>query len=167
MQNLTNEVLRFPLSFRFTAHFEDIFVVRGIPQRKRGTLYSPQWDDGTLLFRYSGADAIERRLAVHFSPAPTQRNGSAVDFQIMLAADESQKILLSLTVSETNETSNFSHKSHTTSPRETTRISTDDPLLNQVLDRSLRDLTMLRSTLGTDGLLCRGRAMVCHAFWTR
>ena len=103
LQNLTNEVLRFPLSFRFNAHFEDIFVVRGIPQRKRGTLYSPQWDDGTLLFRYAGADAIERRLAVHFSPAPTRRNGSAADFQMELAADESQKILLSLTVSETNE----------------------------------------------------------------
>ena len=156
LQNLTNEVLHFPLSFRFTTHFEDIFVVRGVPHRKRGTLYSPQWNDGTLLSRYSGADEIERQLAVNFSPGPTQRNGNAVDFQIMLAADESQKILLSLTVSEGNEGRSFSHKTRTTPPRETTRISTDDPLLNQVLDRSMRDLTMLRSTLGTAGYYAAG-----------
>ena len=156
LQNLTNEVLRFPLSFRFNAHFDDIFAVRGIPQRKRGTLSSPQWDDETLLFRYSGADAIERELTVNFSPTPAQRNENAADFQIMLAADESQKISLSLTVSETKGTSNFRHKSHTTSSRETTRISTDDPLLNQVLDRSMRDLAMLRSDLGTETYFAAG-----------
>ena len=149
LQNLTNQAVRFPLSFRFTAHFEDIFVVRGIPQRKRGTLYSPQWDDETLLFRYSGADAIERKLAVNFSPTPARRNENVADFQIELVANGSQEILLSLTVSETNGSTSFSHKTHTTPPRETTQISSDDPFLNQVLDRSLRDLAMLRSSLGT------------------
>ena len=36
------------------------------------------------------------------------------------------------------------------------QISTDDPHLNQVLDRSLRDLTMLRSTLGTADYFAAG-----------
>ncbi len=169
LQNLTNEVVRFSLSFRFAAHFEDIFAVRGIPQRNRGTLYSPQWHDETLLFRYSGADTIERQVAVNFSPAPSQTKAGHAHFDLELAAKESREISVSQRISETDPDELEGHALSCPSVAGTrrrtplhernkavTQVRTDDPFLNQVLDRSLRDLTMLRSNLGTETYFAAG-----------
>ena len=153
VRSLTNEAIRFRLSLNFQSHFEDIFAVRGMKQMKRGTLYSPKWINEELAFRYAGADKVDRVLTIHFSPIPDRSEESAAYYDIKLPADGCQEISLSLRVAEGRASSapcisGTRVAAATASPQDRMPISTDNALLNRVLDRSLRDLTMLRSGLG-------------------
>jgi glycogen debranching enzyme len=172
VQNLTSKALSIPLALIFRSNFEDIFAVRGVHQLKRGTLHAPEWRDGVLYLRYLGADAIHRELAAHFSPTPLETQEHLAHYQIELAAQSFQEISISLRLSETGAQNSpqpspdlafdFQSRQSFTEAiddswlQDKTRISTDNPLLNRVLDRSLRDLCMLRSSLGTTNYFAAG-----------
>ena len=165
LQNLTSEPVRFSLALTFSAAFEDIFAVRGLFQGKRGTLFPPAWDKGVLQFRYAGADAIERELAIHFSSDPDKTRPGIAQFTIELLPKGRQELHVSLraSTSEARTTATnwkrpdrpesrgiFASQSQTRSLEEKTEIQSDSLLLNRVLERSLRDLDMLRSELGNN-----------------
>ena len=149
-RNLTNEAVQFSFSLIFQSHFEDIFAIRGMKQRNRGTLYSPDWTNEELSLRYAGADGVDRVLTIHFSPPPDRTEEAAAHYDFKLGANAYQEISVSLRVLEGHAPScpSISGTRRRTSLQDRTQVSTDNPLLNQILDRSLRDLAMLRSNLG-------------------
>jgi glycogen debranching enzyme len=172
LENLTTEQARFPLGLAFQSDFEDLFAVRGFRQRKRGTLLTPEWTNGVLHFCYQGADSIFRQLEVHFSPLPYAKAGASAHFQVDLAPDDRKQFLILLRVSESPErkiAKRFSgltngYGSDTTLFRDddfpsyarVTRVISDNPDFDGVLDRSLRDLDMLRTNLGTNSYFAAG-----------
>lgn len=89
-----------PLAFSFSSAFEDIFEIRGLTGKARGTIQQPAWDGDTLHLAYNGTDDVARRLRIHFSPPPTSVEGTSARFQLSIAPRASSTISISLTPSE-------------------------------------------------------------------
>lgn len=162
-QNLTREPIRIPLALKFSSAFEDIFTIRGLYAGKRGTIHPPTWTThGILSFRYDGADKVARELAIQFSPRPNNTKESMAQFVIDLDPQERRQLSISLFLSSSETGARTKHRHRPDSLRMAasedqirwlegkTRIETDSMLLNRIMDRSLRDLAMLRNELGKD-----------------
>lgn len=159
LRNLTNEPIRFSLEFRFDAGFEDIFAIRGLFQGKRGTCADPKWENDTLNFAYAGADKINRALAIRFSPPPEEKPSKGATYHIQLDSRGLEKVQVGLAVS-TSESRNDAigwpegnneqkGKAKELPPwlANKTKFHCSSQILTRIMDRSLRDLGMLRSTL--------------------
>jgi glycogen debranching enzyme len=128
----------------FAASFEDMLVIRGIDPGRRGTLHGPQWDDGRLLLQYDGADGRRRTTSISFAPAPDDRAGSSPRFHLCLEPEATATI--KVTVDVRDEGPGRLEVSPTPSgrpPFEHVIVRTDNPLLNNVIERSFEDLRML------------------------
>jgi glycogen debranching enzyme len=161
--NFSVERALVPLTVRLRSGFESIFVVRGAQPKRRGTLHRPRWKGSTLEFRYDGADRIQRSLSVAFDPSPRNTDDTTARFELELDAQQSVTVSVSLQVAESPADRPNAH--HSIGHEEVTRIrsllqhSSDDWMrsaarvrsndleLNRVLDRSLRDLHVLRTKL--------------------
>ncbi len=157
VRNLTTEPVHFSLEFRFEAAFEDIFAIRGLFQGKRGTLHKPEWRDDTLCFRYTGADKVERVLAIQFAPSPNEKLAKGAGYRIRLDARglHETKVTLRVSTSENPDYAIRSPADHASQKAKglrrwfetTAEVRSSSQILTRVMDRSMRDLGILRSTL--------------------
>jgi glycogen debranching enzyme len=151
-----------PIALAWSARFEDVFAVRGMPPGKRGRLHRPRWRDGVLTFAYDGADGIARTLAVHVSPAPRRTQGATARFELAVGAGQERAIVSRLVVGETRagQAADASEQRPSRPARgdradaerqwlsEHPSIRSNSLLLDAVVDRSLRDLRVLLTELG-------------------
>ncbi len=153
-QNLTSERISFSFSLSFRSQFEDLFAIRGYSQKTRGVLHDPTWKDGALHFLYEGADIINRETIIHFSPSPTETQSECAYYAVELSSEERKRFFVSLAISESAKQSarvradarRMMHRaSHS---KNKPAIRSDSFFLNNVMNRSLRDLEMLQSHLG-------------------
>lgn len=163
---LTNFGVRtadFPLDFDFAAHFDDVFEIRGLEPRKRGRSLRPRWSKGVLYFPYRGADAIFRVLEVHFSPAARRSGPTGARLQLRIPPGKTERVQVSLLVSESKQPSEARpqkrarfafpaiasrlQKSAHGDFQRNTEVRSGSDLLTGVIQRSLRDLRVLRSRL--------------------
>ncbi|MGI8569874.1 MAG: glycogen debranching N-terminal domain-containing protein [Methylocella sp.] len=63
-RNFSLEEVELPFALEFAAGFESIFVLRGAPPGKRGSMHVPEWKDHHIRFSYLGADDILRRRGI-------------------------------------------------------------------------------------------------------
>lgn len=170
--NLTFRPVDFPVSLTFLASFEDVFAIRGMPQERRGYICEPTWENGSLNLSYKGADKIYRSVTVHFSPSPIEADGTTAGFNVRLQPRESKQILVSLSVAESRDLAEVQTVSRPqldlerveSALRRTsaewlegyTQVRSDSLVLNKIMDRSLRDLGMLRSYIGGDEYFAAG-----------
>ncbi len=148
----------------FSSSFEDIFEIRGFNPKKIGKDLKPAWQDGVLVLSYKGADGIDRRLEIHPEPEPRQRT-SAAEFVLDVGPGEKQHIRLTLHIIETcqhPERPQTIHADPDAVVHSITRraqdwlgthaeVSSDNERLNEVTNRSLLDLGLLKSVL--DGMM--------------
>ena len=162
-QNFEPERIELPVALAFRSAFEDVFAIRGLLPEHIGVLHPPSWEDGRLGFRYHGADGVYRSLTVAFSPRPHATHGTTAHFNVVLEPESQAQILVSLYVAETPDLSvlqqqehaqpdlkhvqAFLHRSARAWLDYQTVFTSDNPLLNAILERSLRDLRVLRSTI--------------------
>ena len=160
-QNLSMDAVSFDVSLTFQSAFEDIFQVRGAEPDHRGTLEPPAWRDGALHLRYAGADQVLRQLTISADPHPAQTSASTGTFHIALQPRATQSVKLSLALTESQGKPAAGSRAHVARDLKriddkleqrvhqwlahTTNIQCDSLLVNQVLDRSWRDLEMLAS----------------------
>jgi glycogen debranching enzyme len=171
-ENYQQEDQDFPVSFRLSAGFEDIFTVRGRPTKKRGKVHPPAWHDGCLFFRYDGTDGIHRSLTVQAHPEPDERDGTRFALPIHLGPRGQAEIRLWLQIAESAHAEEveprrqsapdfdamvrkLSERSQKWLAHQTQHKSSNREL-NKVLDRSLADLHVLRSTLNGEGYFAAG-----------
>jgi glycogen debranching enzyme len=104
LRNFTDETIALPLSLEFCTTFESMFVLRGAPSGKRGTLLAPEWDETAVRFCYEGADDIRRTLLVDFSlppiVAPRTTEQTVAHFELSLASRASQDLIVTCRVDE-------------------------------------------------------------------
>ena len=160
----------FPLKLRFDARFEDIFDIRGLLQEHPGKLHDPAWHDDQLVFEYDGADHRNRKLTVRFDPAPQSKDGTGVEWRIRLGAHQRQQLKVSLVASvrvvdgaqsgaargagggmsdqkilERGQRTG-AHRGAGSSAGETfAQVRSNSRLLDGIIDRSFKDLQILRS----------------------
>jgi glycogen debranching enzyme len=171
-QNFDPGAVRFPLTLTFAAAFEDIFVVRGAVPKEQGRIYPPMWRDGALWFRYDGADGVYRRLTVQCDPAPARVDVNALQFDITMDSRAQCDVVVALRLLEAPDRATVAAAPPAVPDvgrvqaaleaeaaqwlNGQTRVESDSLLLNNVLDRSLRDLLVLRSTLAGDAYFAAG-----------
>jgi glycogen debranching enzyme len=172
LQNYGPKPIEFPIALAFQAEFEDVFAIRGLLPRQPGSLHPPEWKSGTLRFSYSGADHVERALNIQFDPPPSETDGTTAHFHIALESRASRKIRVVLSITETSEPQRT--HSHSDQPadlhrvkqslrdvagdwlKDQTSVHTDSLLINDLLERSFRDLRMLRMHSGQEEFFAAG-----------
>lgn len=171
-QSFERKRIEFPIALAFSAEFEDIFAVRGLLPEMKGEVQSPRWHGGILSFHYNGADGLHRRLSVRFSPRPRSVDGATANFDVSLEPGESRQILVSLVMAESPERGDVQpdkparpnlkrveaaeQRSADQWLGKPTRVVSNSLLLNSIIDRSLRDLYLLRSSLGDHSFFAAG-----------
>jgi glycogen debranching enzyme len=150
-----------PLSFEFESHFEDIFEIRGLHAKKIGSENKPEWHDGVLVLSYSGADGVLRRTEVHFDPPPIKTSGNSAEYQLKLNAGQREQLKISFEIVETqkkpavgkrprSKTDEVAHSIDRASHEWLAGyadLESNSVQLNQVMQRSLLDLGILKSEL--------------------
>jgi glycogen debranching enzyme len=168
-RNFSLGEVELPVALEFAAGFESIFVLRGAPQGKRGTMHVPEWSDHHIRFRYLGADDILRSLDVGFSlppiVAPRTSEKTIANFDITLKPQESKDLIVSFHVEEIPSGKAGPTRFHPAPTLEEVRhfrartsaewlagfvnVHRSDDVLDEVLRRSLSDIRLLR--LNRDG----------------
>jgi len=172
IRNYWRKQIKCPLTLSFEADFEDVFAIRGLLKEQPGKCQPPEFEDGALSFVYDGADDVTRSLVIHFSKPPERIDDASVKFTFDLRPEESQEILVSLTVLEVEESKKVEKVEHDKPDldnvrqylkresdewlQDQTRIHSDSLLLNRVLERSMRDLRTLRSNLEAEEYFAAG-----------
>jgi glycogen debranching enzyme len=162
-QNYGLEAVEIPITLTFKAEFEDIFAVRGLLQKRFGELHSPEWMDGVLTFSYKGADGLFRGLRIYFDPAPTRTEETTAHFDLKLGGKETSLLKAAFVVSEgptreealrdghgardANEIERVLKEASDEWLKGFTVVHSDSWILNRLLQRSIRDLRVLRSNL--------------------
>jgi glycogen debranching enzyme len=154
--------VEFPMSLTFRADFEDVFIVRGLLGEKRGTKRAPCWHDGTLCFLYHGSDDIYRSVQVSFSPPPDRTTETGAEFRVQLPPGATQRYEVALTLRESAHLADVqprppaapqwkqaeaaANRSADQWLADQTHVGSDSVFLEEILERSLRDLRVLRTT---------------------
>lgn len=161
--NFGVEPLELPISMTFRSEFEDVFEIRGLLPEQTGRCHSPRWQDGALSFIYEGSDGLFRCLAIQFSTPPTATDGATAHFRFSLEPQQAWQLAVSLDIRESQTHRDAQPPAHEppdlaqvktvleTSTEEWlgehTQVHSDSLVLNQIMNRSLRDLRALRSRL--------------------
>jgi glycogen debranching enzyme len=163
--NFGVQAIDLPVAIRLRTNFESLFAVRGAKPQHRGTLADPRWAGATLHFEYQGADQLRRTLDATFEPAAQPGSDGAATFHLHVEPQSAQTIRLSLQIAESplheqggalRAAAPGHHVEHARRAQaqsgddwmaHATRLHSDDPRLNRVMDRSLRDLHMLATPL--------------------
>ncbi|WP_165779877.1 amylo-alpha-1,6-glucosidase [Mesorhizobium sanjuanii] len=165
IQNFGHQAHSFPLTFNFRAGFEDIFNVRGLAHENFGRCERPGWSDGRLQLVYHGTDRLRRTVTIAFSPAPDRRRGATAAFGLQVPAGDTRTIAVTIELKEHSEeveaeqlnqqpVAALNHlvgslqDSSEQWLEQHTKLTSDSALLNSIIERSLRDLAVLRSRLG-------------------
>ncbi len=161
IRNYDVEEHELPLSFQFRAAFEDVFEIRGLHPKKTGKEIRPEWQNNVLVLSYRGADGISRRLEVHPDPKPEKTWANGAEFTVKLRPEQESQIKLSFRIVETREDVHEPHRHRfNSSPvakdighrsrdwlAKYAEVESDNPVLNEVMERCLLDLRVLKSSL--------------------
>jgi glycogen debranching enzyme len=153
VQNFDQKAHQSRMVVRFDADFADLFEARGIKRDRRGVRTVTKQDDETILFRYVGLDDVVRLTRVHFDPPPDRLDNHQAVYEVGLAPGERKSAFI--TVSYGTELPDASRMQSFGSAMRASRralharasqasaITSSNQLLNQVLCRSIADITML------------------------
>ena len=150
LRNWNQDGVIVPIELQFGGDFSDVFCVRGLLELRPGTAGPPEWAGHTLHFVYHGADNVRRSLAVTVPDALEQSGETGCAGVIRLDARATLTLTVRLTLSETpmsgERSPTMPARSAPSGPAEKrATMSSDSVLVNQLLDRSFRDLDLLRT----------------------
>lgn len=125
----------------------DVFAIRGLASLRPGKP-DLRWEGDELVFAYDGSDGVHRELRVKISGTLARREGASITFGIALEPHDSCRISLDYVVREY----------HPAKERKRARRVAGDSesLLERAVDRGLRDLRTLRTTLDQDRFFAAG-----------
>jgi glycogen debranching enzyme len=177
------------LSFAFSSDFADVFEVRGIRRKRRGTTTSSAIGPNSVALDYYGLDDQRRQTIVVFEPKPHRLEGNAAFYNIELPPGATVSIFV--TTHCDPDTRNGYHlpfrkalRGAFHERREASRgvatVTTSNDIFNEVIWRSMADLAMLSTatpqgpypyagipwystTFGRDGLITAMQMLWCDA----
>jgi glycogen debranching enzyme len=164
LTNFSSDDIEVPISICLRSRFSSLFEVRGAQPKRRGTLHPPRWRGRRLELQYDGADRVRRTLTVSFDPVPDDTDGTSAGFRLSIAQQQTATVSVSLKLDET-AADDEPQAEHGDSPEigqvrravqrsgddwlaQATRVESSSRVLARVLDRSLRDLHLLRTCFG-------------------
>jgi glycogen debranching enzyme len=132
------------LELEFAASFENMFVIRGEKQGKRGKLHPPRWQGQSLRFEYEGADGHRRTTLLRFSPPPTSHDDGVVSYNLELKRNHRASIKVTASFREEGDGDlERTPQQSSAEPLKGFTVVTDNALFDRTLQQSFDDLRML------------------------
>ncbi|MCH7711795.1 MAG: amylo-alpha-1,6-glucosidase, partial [Proteobacteria bacterium] len=146
------------LSFVFEADFADIFEVRGHSRPRRGRVSIATAADDAVVFRYTGLDAVKRRTTIQFDPKPDHLDRQIAIFELNLEPRKRTSLFVTVSCQET-PVAEKAGKQFFVGLRKARRalraaasgaasVETSNAVFNEILCRSMADLSMLTTETG-------------------
>ena len=141
----------FDLVLEFGNDFADLFEVRGNQRPRRGACSSRMLSAHEIGFDYRGLDGVVRSSVLHFDPAPARLTVHRARYHIELAPGQSTSVFIAATSDQAPVQRPMpffrSLLAHRREMRRdtagTTSIETSNNIFNEIVCRSMADLTML------------------------
>lgn len=152
MKNFCQETIRFKLEISVDADFRDIFEIRGVQRKKRGTLSKPFYEDGILNLSYKGLDGLKRSTKIKFVRTPDAVKGKFFTYNICLEPHSTDKIFITIKcmyndsekkVKGFRDTLLKVRKGINVKKKDCTDIYTSNEQFNETIKRSLSDINMM------------------------
>jgi len=175
LRNLGARTLTFPVTLRMMADFRDIFSVRSLMDQRRGTVHPSRWIDGCLHYRYDGCDGLVRQMWVCPQDQPTLAEKDRMIFMVTLGPREERRLTLLIGISEEEEDrapqqppataptrveagarERAKQSSTMLSLADITQVHSSSLLIDSIIERSFRDLQMLRSSIDGEDYYAAG-----------
>lgn len=154
LANYGPEPVELTLSLAFASDFADLFEVRGVQRERRGRYLAAIMDTGSVTLSYRGLDGTVRQTALSFEPVPDTLGDSVATYRLRL--EPAGKYNIFTTVSGhgglKQSTRSFfeglirRNREYKATAATTATIETSNPLVNEILCRSMGDLHMLTTT---------------------
>jgi glycogen debranching enzyme len=156
IHNYGRAAMDFSFSLEFDADFADIFELRGTTRERRGRRLETEIAQDGVVLAYEGLDRRPRRTRIVFDPPPTRLSESAANYQIRLepGEDASYRWAIACEVDAdlrgqikpcyekvVQEAASALESAHARQPL----IFTSNEQFNDLLNRSLADLEMMRT----------------------
>ena len=186
LQNHSDRPFDVKLSFAFAADFADLFEVRGLRRKHRGTTTTTVGAADVAL-SYLGLDGGRRRTTLAFEPTPEQVSAGFASYTLVLQPNESRSIYVTVTCDEGAEEaatlpfrkglrSAFLQRQNAS--RGMATITSSNEIFNEIVCRSMADLAMLTTetpqgpypyagipwystTFGRDGIITAMQMLWC------
>jgi glycogen debranching enzyme len=188
LQNHGDRPFDVRLSFAFASDFADLFEVRGLRRKRRGTA-SAEVGKAEVTLTYQGLDGNRRRTKILFDPMPERLSDSLAGYAFELQPNESRSIYVTVNCDRGVEEriavpfrkglrAAF-HERHAAS-RGIATITSSNHIFNEVMCRSMADLAMLTTntpqgsypyggipwystTFGRDGIITALQMLWCDS----
>jgi len=156
MQNHGDFPFDVRLSLAFASDFADLFEVRGLRRPRRGTATAEVTRETGVVLNYQGLDGNRRHTTMLFDPAPERLSSSLASYALTLQPNESRSIYITVTCDRGAATSpalpfrkglRAAFHEHKNTHRGIATATSSNQVFNEVLCRSMADLSML--TTGT------------------
>ncbi len=169
--NYSTESIDTSLEFVFSAQFDDVFELRGMKPKRVGKVRSAKWQGSVLTFVYDGADNVRRSVAISFSQAPRSHSETGALLRLKLKPGARSELSVAISVTESNgkqTATRLAAKQKSSALASSlqrnvddwlgqyTEVKSDSALLNAVMNRSIRDLRLLRSNLDDEEYFSAG-----------
>ncbi|MCX8032346.1 MAG: amylo-alpha-1,6-glucosidase [Thermoleophilia bacterium] len=174
IRNFSRNTVSLPVSLSFRAGFQDVFAVRALDATVPGKLLPPRVEGSKLQFEYHGRDGIRREVTVTFAQNPDVWEGTTATFLVDLPARGERQIALVVSIRETaldgvatggtceatdgtswiairpvmdHDQLTAAHVQAVDQWRDgQTKVKSSSLLLDAIVERSFRDLYLLRSS---------------------
>ena len=166
VRNFHQAEVELVIDLHFDADFADLFEVRGLRRRKRGTRLAAKAEKDSLTLAYLGLDEVLRETIITFSDAPESIKQGRARWRLRIAPGERFTIRYDVQVvapgAPEPRAGDFSAKlsavrhEHERWDSGATDIFTDNELVNQVVRRGQDDLRMLSTEVDGERIAMAG-----------
>lgn len=159
MTNFSTRTVAFELEVRLDADFADMFLVRGFqPSERLGRITARETDRRHWRAEYVGCDGIRKETVVAWDAEADEANENGeVRFAVTLAPAEAKRIRFTVApsidgakpaVAEPDKALAELRKSYEQWRNGKTKVASDNPVLDSLFERGVRDLQALLSDFG-------------------
>lgn len=176
------------LTISFASDFADVFEVRGMRRKRRGSLTSEVSANEVALI-YLGLDGKRRSTRLHFEPAPERLSESIANYAFKLQPNETRSIFLTVACERADREGAVplqfqkglrgAYSRRQILSRQRAAITSSNEIFNEMITRSIADLAMLTTetpqgeypyagipwystTFGRDGIITAMQMLWCE-----
>jgi glycogen debranching enzyme len=151
VRNFSERTRTVRIGLEFDADFVDLFEVRGFARTQRGGVDARVVDRDHVRFEYRSLDGVQRATQLYFEPAPTHIAERHAEFELTLAPRERCALAISVHCTVDAQPAErrlmvalrSARRSLRDAAARTVAVETSNTLANEVLCRSMADLSML------------------------
>jgi glycogen debranching enzyme len=189
MQNHGERPFDVRLTLAFLSDFADLFEVRGLRRERRGSITPEMRGKAEVALNYLGLDGNRRRTTLLFDPAPERLASSIASYAFELQPNEGRSVFVTVKCDHGVEESRplpfrkglrAAFDEHKIASRGMATIATSNQVFNEVVCRSIADLSMLTTvtpqgpypyagipwystTFGRDGIITALQMLWCDS----